>query len=100
MILLVKKKSLKKLLDIRNSLTYLITQDQRCPEHGGNQDTQALQSLCLALMPELQAYVADVELQFSLLPQRGGVEPLTEGEVAADRRGRMPPQAMMMLSTI
>jgi len=40
------------------------------------------------------------ELQFSFLPQRGRAEPLTEGEVAADRRGSMPPQAIMMLSTI
>lgn len=48
----------------------------------------------------LRAYKAAVDLQVSLPPQRGRVEPLTEGEVAADRRGRMPPQAMMMLSTI
>ncbi|KAA8586863.1 hypothetical protein FQN60_000699 [Etheostoma spectabile] len=54
----------------------------------------------MAMRRDRKAYEAAVDLQFSLLPQRGRVEPLTEGEVAADRRGRMPPQAMMMLSTI
>lgn len=33
-------------------------------------------------------------------PVGGAVVALTEGEVAAERRGRIPPQAMMMLSTI
>lgn len=33
-------------------------------------------------------------------PVGGTVVALTEGEVAAESRGRIPPQAMMMLSTI
>lgn len=33
-------------------------------------------------------------------PEGGAVAALTEGEVAAESSGRIPPQAMMMLSTI
>lgn len=43
---------------------------------------------------KLRPYTVEAE------PVGGAVAALTEGEVAAESSGRIPPQAMMMLSTI